>query len=90
MNYRTFESYDGNSPNTVYAVLVDGEIVAICHDERRCWSIANSYGTDNDGYPIADVVTYSDIEAAIDAYGGEEYIGRAATNALRRGKDWMA
>lgn len=90
MNYRTFENYDGENPAAVYAVQVDGEIVAICHDERRCWAIANSYGTDSDGYPLADVVTFSDVESAIDAYGGESYLSRSAVMALRRGKDWMA
>ena len=89
MNYKTFESLDPNDPYTVFVVQVDGEIVAICHDERRCWSIANSHGTDNDGYPIADVVTYPNVEEAISAYG-EEYMGKIAANMLRRGKDWMA
>lgn len=88
MNYQTFESNDGMGPSPIYAVNLDGEIVAICHNERRCWAIANSYGTDNDGNPIADVVTFPDVESAIDAYGGEQYVGKAAA-ALRRGKDWM-
>jgi hypothetical protein len=90
MNYKTFENYDGENPGSVYAVQLDGEIVSICHDERRCWSIANSYGTDNDGYPLAEVVMFSDLESAIDAYGGEDYIPTDALMALRRGKDWIA
>jgi hypothetical protein len=90
MNYKTFEDYNGGDTNPVYATRLDGEIVAICHDERRCWSIANSYGTDNDGYPLAEVVTFPDLESAIDAYGGENYIPSRALTALRRGKDWVA
>jgi hypothetical protein len=90
MNYKTFEDYNGGKTNLVYATQLDGEIVAICHDEQRCWSIANDYGTDLDGYPVAEVVTFPDLKSVIDAYGGEDYIPSQALAALRMGRNWIA
>jgi hypothetical protein len=90
MNYEMFESDDPMRSSPVYVVQLDGEVVAICHNEQRCWSISNSYGTDSDGNPIAEVVIYPDLESAIDAYGGRGYINRSDLASLRRGSDWIA
>lgn len=85
-SYQAFESNHG--PVSVYGVTVGGEVVAILHDKEMAWVVANKYGTDMDGNPVADVVVYPDVDTAIDAYGGENYLGKSATHRVKRGGSW--